>query len=78
MTKRSIDLIPVYHTYNGCRCSEVCFHLKHHIENGDIVEADNVVYLDGTHPKHGEVLVCGVCEKNIHTFIKKHGRYLTD
>jgi hypothetical protein len=62
---------PVYHTHGGLEpCGKIAFHfLDHELSYGQY--CDEIVELDGSHPKHGELMCCGHCEQLV--AIQRHG-----
>jgi hypothetical protein len=53
--------MPVYHTRGGSEpCGQIAFYfLDHELSYGQY--CDEIVKLDGTHPKHRELMCCGHC-----------------
>jgi hypothetical protein len=55
----------VRHLSLGTGCGQIAFYLTRKVEIGDCVIAGDVVYLDGTIGKDGEVMMCSSCNNPI-------------
>ena len=47
------------------KCGKLAFYFKGRLKEGEVIYADNVVYIDGSQAVSGEPIICGNCGEPI-------------